>query len=572
MSYKNQTPIRILLVEGDEHDFILTRDLLKNGTKNNYHVDWASAFNEALTQIQQNCHDIYMFDCRLGKRNTTELVKAFKAEPDFLPPIIFLSNDDCYDLDIEAMRLGAADFICKQQLTPAFLERSIRYALKQKHYEQQLQKLALHDPLTGLANRQRFIVALQDRIRQSKRNKQCFSLLTLDLDFFKTVNDTFGHQAGDQVLTIAAKKILGAVRESDLVARLGGDEFAIMLSDTNCPEDAISVASKISTTFEQPITINQTQFPIYASIGIASYPNDGTDAHELFKRSDIALYQAKNSGRNTCKHYDPALDWLEQQKTAMLNRLKTALINKQFELHYQAQIDLHSNCVIGFEALVRWNHPELGNISPVEFIPLAEANNLIIPLGDWIFHEACKQLSEWQKIGIQMPLSINLSPAQFKFSGLVDMLQSTIEEFAIDPRLLILEITETMLMTHTEQTKQQLDHLSQLGIQFAIDDFGTGYSSLAQLRNMHVNQLKIDRSFIIDTTIDPNADIIVQAIINLGKSLKLNVIAEGVETKNQLKFLKAAHCDAVQGFYFCKPMSAHNLQNWLSKNPIKLAD
>ncbi|MEQ1528401.1 MAG: GGDEF domain-containing response regulator [Methylococcales bacterium] len=568
MRPRNHNFIRVLLVEDNENDFILTRYLLESDTKKHYLIDWAANFDEAVAQIQRRYHDIYIFDYLLDTFSAVELIQAFKTEINFLPPIIVLTGHDSYELDLEVMRLGATDFICKSHLNSSILERSIRYALKQKHYEQQLLKLALYDSLTGLANRQRFIVALQDRIVQCKRNKQTFSFLTLELDFFKMVNDSFGHQAGDQVLVVAANKILSAVREADLVARLGGDEFAIMLSESTNAEDATAVANKICAAFEQPFTVDQTSFPIYASIGIASYPRDGDDAQELFKRSDIALYQAKNSGRNTCKNYDPTLDWLEQQKLAMLERLKTALLVNQFELHYQAQIDLENHNVIGIEVLVRWNHPELGNISPVEFIPLAETNNLIIPLGEWIFRQACKQLSEWQKIGIKIPLAINLSPAQFKFSGLADMLQASIDEFSVNPHLLMLEITETMLMSNSEQTKQQLDQLSDIGIQFAIDDFGTGYSSLAQLRNMNVNQLKIDRSFIIDITIDPNADIIVKAIINLGQSLKLNVIAEGVENKQQLDFLKNAHCDAVQGYYFCKPMPADRIINWLKPVPL----
>lgn len=438
---------------------------------------------------------------------------------------------------------------------------------QRKQAEADIHTLAFYDALTGLPNRRLLLDRLEQALLSSRRRNKLGALMFIDLDNFKTLNDTRGHDVGDSLLVEVAKRLKSCVREMDTVARLGGDEFIVVLEDLSvesqkAAQDAELVAEKIVNVLHQPYPLKDSEYMGTASVGISLFSSDDKHADDLLKRADLAMYQAKESGRNTLRFFDPRIQQELYAQAEMESELRRALAEKQLTLHYQAQC--HHHRIIGAEVLLRWEHPEKGMLPPNSFIPLAEQSGLIIPIGTWVLERACRQLKVWREDPAfsALTLSVNVSAHQFAQPDFVETVERILTCTGVDPHRLKLELTESSVLNDINDTVDKMTRLKSLGINFAIDDFGTGYSSLYQLKNLPVDQLKIDRSFIRDITQDPDDLAIVQAIIAMANNLGIDVIAEGVETEAQKHCLEVRNCNDFQGFLFSRPVPLEQFQTY----------
>lgn len=433
-----------------------------------------------------------------------------------------------------------------------------------KKNEQDLEQLAHYDYLTGLPNRALFFDRLQQSLARAPWHDRKVAVMFLDLDRFKIINDTLGHDTGDQLLAEVATRLSGIVRDGDTVARLGGDEFAIILDDVAESGDMPRIAQSIHAALEKPVRVKEQELYVTTSIGISCYPDDGDDPKLLVTRADIAMYYAKAQGRNNYQFYSKTMDSMSADHLYMETQLRHALEGEEYLIHYQPKLDLASGHICGMEALVRWMPPDEDLVSPDKFIPLLEDTGLIIPVGEWILNTACRQTRLWQEAGFSdLSVSVNLSARQFKQGGLEEMVMRVLQETGLDPRYLELEITESILMDDTEKTINILESLHDEGIRIVIDDFGTGYSSLSYLKQFPISTLKIDRSFIIGVTDNEEDSTLTQAIIAMAHSLNIRVVAEGVENEEQKAFLRKTHCDEVQGYHYSKPLAAEEMEKFL---------
>lgn len=427
------------------------------------------------------------------------------------------------------------------------LEEHIVHAKKIEH-------LAFHDSLTGLPNRSFFSQLLSQGIAESKRYERCFALLFLDLDRFKIINDTLGHDAGDELLKEVARRLTEALRETDTVARLGGDEFVVLLPEMNDEKQLSAVAKKILSTVGRPFHLAGQDLRVTVSIGISVFPTDGEDEQTLVKNADIAMYHAKEGGKNNFCFYSDELSADSLERLALESSLRVALDRNEFVLHYQEKHDLRSGEITGAEALLRWQHPTLGLIQPKQFLPLAEDTGLIIPIGRWVIEAACKQANRWLEEGLAPRcISVNLTERQFKDAHLLDDIASILHTTAINPTQLELEITESVLLSNFDRALETLSKIKKMGVRIAIDNFGTSYTSLSTLDKFHFDTLKIDGSVIRDIANEPSDKQLTEAIISVGRTMAMTIVAEGVETREQADFLLASSCDQVQGFYYNKP-------------------
>jgi diguanylate cyclase (GGDEF)-like protein/PAS domain S-box-containing protein len=422
--------------------------------------------------------------------------------------------------------------------------------------ERRAQYLALHDPLTELPNRERFGERLEEAIATVSRRGEVAAVICLDLDRFKDVNDTLGHAAGDQLIKGCAERLQACVRETDTVARIGGDEFAIVQIGIEQPDGAQKLCRRVLQTLATPFDIDGHEILVTASIGIALVPMDGSIPGRLLQNADIALYRAKEEGRNTFRFFEAGMDARLQARKALERDLRLALARDELELYYQPKVELGDDRLCGVEALVRWNHPERGLVPPGEFIGVAEETGLIVALGEWVLRQACFQARAWPAL----QMSVNLSPVQFKQPDLIELVRGALRDSGIAPRQLELEITEGVLLQNTDSAMATLRQLKDLGVRIAMDDFGTGYSSLSYLQKFPFDKIKIDRSFVSALETRTDADAIVRAVVGLGHSLGMTTCAEGVETVEQLVFLRSEGCDEVQGYYFVRPTPAAAFQ------------
>jgi diguanylate cyclase (GGDEF)-like protein/PAS domain S-box-containing protein len=434
-----------------------------------------------------------------------------------------------------------------------------------KAAEQQIEFLAYHDTLTGLPNR----LLLQDRFEQAiahaQRDGSRVALLFMDLDHFKGINDTLGHDAGDALLRQVAARLRECVRDTDTICRQGGDEFLILLPDLNHADDTVPVLLKLMERLQEPFNADGQEIATSISLGVALFPEDGGNFETLLKKADMAMYQAKDAGRNTYRFFDEAMNVEASEHLVLRNGLRRALERQEFVLHYQPQIDLASGAVIGAEALIRWNHPELGMVAPNRFIPVAEESGLIVPIGEWVLHEACRQAMAWRDADLpELTIAVNLSAVQFKRGDVEQSVIQALEKTGFNPALLELELTESILIQNVESVLASVKRLKLLGVKISIDDFGTGYSSLSYLKRFDIDKLKIDQSFVRDLATDPDDAAIVRAIIQMAHSLNLRTIAEGVETLEMLQQLRSFECDEAQGYYFARPMPAPEMALYLA--------
>jgi diguanylate cyclase (GGDEF)-like protein len=435
-----------------------------------------------------------------------------------------------------------------------------------KQAEEAVQFVATHDALTSLPNRVLFNQSLDRALALARRHGRRLAVLFIDLDRFKLINDTLGHDAGDTLLTEVARRLTGSLRASDTVARLGGDEFVVLIEEIPDPAYLIDVAQKLIQALGEPLTLAGHEYRMTASIGISSFPDDAQDMQGLLKNADIAMYRAKEQGRNNFQFYSARMNVHSVERLSMETGLRRALEREELVLHYQPKIDLRSGAVTGVEALVRWQHPELGLVPPVKFIGIAEETGLIVPIGQWVLREACRAHRAWGEAGLpHLRMAVNLSARQLLHADLVQETGRVLERTGCEPGCLEFEITESMVMQNPARAVELIRELKGLGIAISIDDFGTGYSSLAYLKRFPIDSLKIDRSFIHDLPRDAGNMAITQAVIGMAHSLKLTVIAEGVETREQLDFLRGHDCDEMQGFYFSKPVPAEGIAALLAQ-------
>ncbi len=428
-------------------------------------------------------------------------------------------------------------------------------------YAQRVEYLAYHDGLTALPNRSLFNKLLSQSISMAQRHGTRMAVAFIDLDRFKQINDTLGHEAGDVLLKEVAVRLKACLRDSDIVARLGGDEFVVLLTDLGEEHYAATVAGKIITTIGKPFMLIGQEFRVTASIGIATYPQDGRDEQTLTKNADIAMYQAKEEGRNNFQFYSEKLNTNTLERLTLESALRHALERKEFGLAYQAKRDINSGQITGMEALLRWNHPDLGVVPPRQFLPVAEETGLIISIGKWVLDTACRQNVEWQQRGLpKLRMAVNLSTRQFLDEDLLPLIENVLKTSSMDPGLLELEIHESLLVHDVARTLRILTALKAMGIKIAIDDFGTGYSSLTSLQQFPLDTIKIDRSYIRDISTRSEDSNLTDAIIAIGKSLSVTVVAQGVETREQANFLRQHACDELQGFYLNRPVSAQQFE------------
>ncbi|HEX8409603.1 MAG TPA: EAL domain-containing protein [Thermoanaerobaculia bacterium] len=436
-----------------------------------------------------------------------------------------------------------------------------------KQDEEMIRHLAYFDALTGLPNRMLFDDRLAQALAHSRRRgARGLAIMCLDLDRFKTINETLGHGAGDELLRAVASSLSATLREEDTVARLGGDEFLFLLPEVDDVEDAARVARKILTVLEAPFSVHGHELHLTASVGIAMFPLDGDDAETLIRNADTALYRAKKQGGNRYQLYAPAMNAIAYKRLVLENSLRRAIEREEFRLHYQPLVSLHDGRVVGVEALIRWQHPELGLVSPAEFIPLAEETGLVVPLTHWVLRTACRQMKEWQAVGLAlMTVAVNISAQRFSAANLPVAVAEALTAAGLDGRHLCLELTESVMMEDVEETIATLLELKKLHVKISIDDFGTGYSSLSYLKRLPIDTLKIDQSFVRNTPADADDAAIAKLIISMAHHLNLSVVAEGVETEEQLRLLRSQQCDIMQGYLVSKPLPGAEMTEMLSR-------
>jgi diguanylate cyclase (GGDEF)-like protein len=451
----------------------------------------------------------------------------------------------------------------------AIITYLFNYYLQRRRNAKKIRYMAYHDHLTDLANRKLFMEVIEKEIQSARQYKMAFTVLFLDLDRFKIINDTFGHEAGDKLLIETARRLEDTLDKSCTIARFGGDEFLVLIPNSGDPDAILTIIQEITFQIQQPVYYEEKELHVSVSIGVSMYPQDGNDIQSLTKHADTAMYSAKESGRNNHKFYNATMEKNTYEKLSLERDLRHAIERDELFLYYQPQIELDSGCIIGIETLARWKHPKHGFIPPSEFIPIAEYSRLIVPIGKWILYTACKQNKAWQDAGLpKVHVAVNLSIHQFQNSEIIQTVAQILEETGLEPQYLELEITESIAMQDVEQVILTLQGLYALGVKISIDDFGTGYSSLNYLKNFPIQRLKIDKSFLDDIVRNEKERAIVGAIIIMAHSLNLRVTAEGVESMEQVALLQACNCDEIQGYIYSRPIPTSECAELLAERKV----
>ena len=556
----------VLLIEDNPGDARLIREMLAEEPETPFALHCADRLARGLEHLAAGETRLVLLDLSLPDSFGLETFAKVYAHSPTVPIIVLTGNDD-QTVALSAVKGGAQDYLVKSRLDRELLLRSMQYSIERKRYQVQLEHQANYDALTGLPNRN----LLHDRLRQAvyaQRHPRNTAVVFIDLDHFKFVNDSLGHSSGDKLLKGMSERLRSVLREGDTVARLGGDEFVLILNDQSNEEVIFRAMQRISATVCEPIELDGKELYVTCSAGISLYPQDGTDVDTLLKNADAAMYRAKEHGRNNFQFYTSEMNERVNERLALENALRRALERKEFLLHYQQRVDLRTGAINGAEALVRWSHPDWGLVRPARFIALAEETGIVVQLGEWVLHEACRQARAWLDEGLKPGvISVNLSARQFRQEGLVRMVSRILEDTRLDPQCLEMELTESMVMHNVEAAIATLQGLKSLGIALSVDDFGTGYSSLSYLKDLPIDALKIDRSFVRDIGAGAEKDegVLAAAILSLGHSLDLKVIAEGVETDAQMRFLKRHHCEEVQGFFYGEAVAPEAFAKLLEK-------
>jgi len=549
-------PNSVLLIEDNPGDARLIELMLGEDPDSPFRLRCVDRLARGLELLATEKPELVLLDLSLPDSHGLDTFdKVFAHSPKI--PIIVLTGNDDQTIALSAVKTGAQDYLIKGKLDRELLVRAMQYSIERKRYQEALEHQANYDALTGLPNRN----LLHDRLKQAvfaQRHVRNIAVVFIDLDHFKFINDSLGHNAGDKLLQQMADRLREAVRDGDTVSRLGGDEFILVLNDQHNEDVVFRAMQRIIGKVGEPVVIGGQELTVTCSAGISLFPQDGTDVETLLKNADAAMYRAKEHGRNNFQFYTAEMNKLVTERVSLESSLRRALERNEFILHYQPKLDLRTGSIVGVEALVRWQHPEMGLLQPDRFIPLAEETGLIVQIGEWVLRTACAQARAWQDAALPpVTMSVNLSARQFRHEALFKSVARILSETGLRPDHLEMEITESMVMHNADAAISILKGLREIGVHLSVDDFGTGYSSLAYLKNLPIEILKIDRSFVKDingASSKKDGGEIAQAIISLGHSLKMKVIAEGVEEESQLDFLKANRCDEAQGFLFAKPM------------------
>jgi diguanylate cyclase (GGDEF)-like protein len=552
---------RLLLVEDMPGDSRLLRKMFNEEGSPSTEMTHVNCMSAAEAHLAAHAADIILLDLGLPDAQGLEAIRRAHAAAPGVPVVVLTGLDD-ESLAVQALQQGAQDYLIKGQIETRGLLRALRYAVERKTMEsaalsmaRQMAHSAEHDFLTGLPNR----MLLNDRVDQAialaTRHMKKVAVLFLDLDGFKHINDSLGHPTGDKLLQSIAKRLVDCIRGSDSVSRQGGDEFIVLLLELEHAEDAAVTARRMLQAVALPHRIDQHDLHVTASIGVSVYPDDGLDAETLIKNADTAMYQAKENGRRSFQFFKSAMNVRAVERQFIEEGLQGALERQEFVLHYQPKVNLMTGAITGAEALIRWTHPARGSIAPAQFIPIAEDCGLILPIGAWVLREACRQARTWVDAGLPVTsMAVNVSAMEFRDRNFLDGLFAILVETGLDPRSLELELTESVLMKHAASTATILQTLRKRGVRVAVDDFGTGYSSLSYLQKFPVDAVKIDQSFVRQISTAGDDTTIVKAVIGMARGLKLRVIAEGVETLEELAFLRAYRCEEAQGYYFSRPV------------------
>ena len=549
-----EKPVRVLLIDRDRGEYTLIGQLLSSLGHDAYELTWCWQTEHAIEAIFSDLHDVVLLDYQSDPA-AGQAILAKAVQMNCPVPIIVMTAEMDRNIDREAIRSGASDYLLKGRIDSQVLERTLRYAMERKIAEAKLARLAHYDPLTNVPNRILFRDRLSRVLERARRGQQTVALFFIDLDGFKQVNDTLGHEAGDELIRTVAERLSHCMRKSDSVARIGGDEFTVILEDVDTTSDIVNVARKAIDVISRPVMLGGQQVFVGASIGIAVFPEAGEDVDSLLKHADMAMYQAKGLRGSAYRFYTEKMNVEAMNQMYLEADLRRALRRGEFELYYQPRIALDGEQVAGVEALLRWNHPVRGIVSPADFIPLAEEVGLIVPLGYWVIHQACADMRAMDARNVDpIHIAVNLSFKQFADEKFAQTVGNIIDAAGIDARRLEFELTETAIMSSVEDIERCMQLIRELGPTFSLDDFGTGYSSFAHIQRLPIGALKIDRSFVKNVITTHDDATIVKAMISLAHNLGLKVIAEGAETGEQVDFLRDHACDQVQGYFFSRPL------------------
>lgn len=560
-SRRGQPPIRLLVVGAALGELLRIRETLDDSRSGGFIVTPAPHVEKGLAMLGEGPHQLLLLYLPTSKADGLDVLRRATRAAAVVPVVVMSDEDE--EMARRALRMGAQDYLVRDRASPRQLIRALHHAVERHQLLAELREArrrahfaATHDSLTRLPNRLLLLEQLQRALPLAERQGRQLALLFLDLDRFKSINDTLGHSQGDELLREVARRLTAKTRRSNVIARFGGDEFVVMIQDANRDHSAAMVAAKIIEILGRPYLLAGREYWISASVGIAVFPRDGTNSDTLLRNADAALYQAKNSGGNTYQFYSESMNVAARRRMDLEHRLRRAMKNQELGVVYQPKVELATGRITGAEALLRWSDSELGAVPPDEFVPVAEETGMIVSLGEWVLRAACAQHRSWRQAGFSsLKMMVNISPYQISKQEQSENFLQVLWDTDMDPENLVLEVTESALMRDEHMAVAILANFRRSGIGISLDDFGTGFSSLSNLKRFPIDSVKIDRSFVRDIAFDSDDAAIVASIISIAEQLRLTVIAEGVENEAQMDFLSERGCDEAQGYLFSPPLS-----------------